>query len=367
MRPFSTLSAVVLLAQPFHAAAETKVVTGTTQSCTWTHNALLNPSFDAGVLTPWTVYNGYGTATVVADTSSDGGYVASMVPGTSSYAVLYQSLTDLVVGDTYTLAFDYKIQSSTRPGTCNFYFAIDGIFAANRITRTVSAYVHYDTSETTWQTLSTTYVPTSSSLDMYIEVICSSTVRGIPAQPTIYFDKTQFSNPNKEIEICTNVPYTSTITTFPTPTMTPAQATSSSAGIVSVSPAASSSIIASAISLPQPSASSSSVAVFTSPTLVRPSGQIIPTSHTPLLPSPSDLPTSSSAVPASTFTHSSPVVAPSLTANLPVPVSSSTSHSATPRPSAATSSPNIPEDVVTVTTTVYSTELVIETNCPVLV
>ncbi|PYH80097.1 hypothetical protein BO82DRAFT_393421 [Aspergillus uvarum CBS 121591] len=381
MRSFSSLSAVVLLVQPFLAAAETKVVTGTTQSCTWTDNALSNPSFDSGVLTPWAVYNGYGTASIVADTSGDGGYVAAMVPSSSSYAVLYQTLTDLVAGDTYSLSFDYKIQSATRSGTCNFYFAIDGIVASSRITTTVNGYIQYGTTETDWQTLSTTYVPTSSSLDMYIQVICSSGIRGIAAQPTIYVDNTQFSNPNKEIEICTDVAYTSTITILPTPSVTPtstpavtpSQAVTSSASVI---PAASSSVVASAFSSSQPSvpslASSSAVvpssinAIPIASTPVIPSSQIVFTSQTPQVSSSLTIPTSSPAVPVSTLIRSSPAVAPFSSTVVSVPGANSVTRSATPSPSAAASSSSVFEDVVTVTTTVYTTELIVETNCPVL-
>ncbi|RAK78850.1 carbohydrate binding domain-containing protein [Aspergillus fijiensis CBS 313.89] len=381
MRSFSPISAAVLLVQPFLAAAETRVVTGTTLSCTWTDNALSNPSFDSGVLTPWAVYNGYGTASIVADASGDGGYVAAMVPSSSSYAVLYQTLTDLVAGDTYSLSFDYKIQSATRAGTCNFYFAIDGITAASRITTTVNGYIQYSTTETDWQTLSTTYVPTSSSLDMYIQVICSSGVRGIAAQPTIYVDNTQFSNPNKEIEICTDVPYASTITLLPTPTVTPtstpvvtpSQAVTSSASVIT---AASSSVIASAISSPQPSASlqasssivvpSSIVSIPAASTPIIPSSQTVSTSQTPQLSAPSNPPTTSPAAPSSTLIHSSSAATPFSSTILSVPGSSSITRSVTPSPSAIASPSSVFEDVVTITTTVYTTELIVETNCPVL-
>ncbi|PYH43492.1 uncharacterized protein BP01DRAFT_384426 [Aspergillus saccharolyticus JOP 1030-1] len=397
MRSLYSLSAALFLVS--RAAAETKVVTGTTESCTWTDNVFLNPSFDSGAIAPWAVYDNYGTATVVADDANDGGYVAVLVPDTSSDAVIYQTLTDLVVGDTYTLSFDYKIQSSTRSGTCNAYFAVDGIDALNHITLTASGYIQYSTTATDWQTLSTTYVPTSSSLTMYIQITCSSYVRGVAAQPTIYLDNTQCSNPNKEIETCTDVPYTSTLTILPTPTSTPvvtsAQVVTPSVSAVSVSPAASSTaIVSAAASSFQPSAVSSAAvqppSSAASPVLSTsstPSSHVVPSSSAsnrassiplipsspvasassgPHLPSSSNLPASSPPVPVSPIRSSSGVAAASSPASL-VPGSSSVIHSATPSSSAAASPSSLLEDVVTVTRTVYTTELIIETNCPTLV
>ncbi|KAJ5860520.1 uncharacterized protein N7529_007830 [Penicillium soppii] len=66
----------LLLLLPFNAAAETTVITGTDVKCSWSHNVVQNPSFELGSLSPWAVYNNYGTVSIAADSSDAGQYVA---------------------------------------------------------------------------------------------------------------------------------------------------------------------------------------------------------------------------------------------------------------------------------------------------
>ncbi|KAJ5371761.1 hypothetical protein N7517_003767 [Penicillium concentricum] len=310
---------LLLLLLPLNVFAETEVITGTDVTCSWSHNVAQNPSFELGSLSPWAVYQTQGTSSVVADASDDGGYVAALTPATSGWGSLYQSLTDLTVGQTYTLSFDYKIASAVNSGTCNFYFAVNGVFGTNRITTTPMGYVAYSGSSTTpaassWRTLSTTYAPTSTNLDLMLFVICSGNSRLPQAMPQVYFDNVQFSNDNVEIETCTTSTYTSTVTIASTltPVSTPsAVATSSiilsSAVVVSQTPS----------SKPDASLSSSVIVASSStPSLV---ASTVPTSNTPSstpsrtpagptgrpLPSSSRVPISSTSPPASPLKQSS--------------------------------------------------------------
>ncbi|KAJ5753543.1 uncharacterized protein N7511_007696 [Penicillium nucicola] len=162
-----------------------------------------------------------------------------MTLSTSGYGVLYQSLTGLVPGETYNLSFDYKIASAVNAGSCAFYFSINGDSATSRITTTAMAYIRYSGSSsalfsTSWETLSTTYAPTSTSIDLYLLAICAGNSRIPQAMPQVYYDSVQFSNDNVEIETCTTSTYTSTVTIASSSTLVNIPpATATSAAVVS--------------------------------------------------------------------------------------------------------------------------------------
>ncbi|PWY84787.1 hypothetical protein BO70DRAFT_428393 [Aspergillus heteromorphus CBS 117.55] len=188
----------------------------------WQYELLTNPSFDTGSLSPWAVLSGYGSATVVEDTADDRGYVA-LLGDTSTLTAVYQTVTDLVVGDSYTLSFDYSIESAARAGEAAFYLCVDGIASANRLKNKA---VPYTTTGTSWQTLSVTFDASSTTHEFYIlvYVVTSST------EPQVYLDNAQFLavSAKDDLQVCITSTYTSTSTLF--------IATSSSAAASSSTP-----------------------------------------------------------------------------------------------------------------------------------
>ncbi|PYI09856.1 hypothetical protein BO78DRAFT_394722 [Aspergillus sclerotiicarbonarius CBS 121057] len=361
------------------SAAETTVITGTTESCTTTAEFLTNPSFDTGTLNPWEVLTGYGSVSVVQDTAYDRGYVANLAEGYTLSAV-YQTVTGLTVGASYTLSYDYMIDSAARSGTAAFYLCVDGVASANRLTDKV---VSYTTAGTSWETLSTTFTPTSDTHEFYIfvYVITAST------DPDILLDNAQFLAASEDdyLETCTTSTYTSTSTI--------AISTSGSAAISSPVPIRSSSVIATVSSviptstpsqfsvvnaapsntLKSPIPSSGSVITNTPLVSVSSNSRVIQSSPSSKASSSSSLVPSahpsSSAIPSSAGTPSTALSSSSLQAVSPSTASSTVvirSSSAAPisAPPAVSTPGSEPEEVVTVVSTVYTTSIATVLECP---
>ncbi|OOF94899.1 hypothetical protein ASPCADRAFT_131482 [Aspergillus carbonarius ITEM 5010] len=188
------------------ATARTTIITGTTETCTTTAEFLTNPSFDTGSLTPWKVLTGFGSASVVEDTADDRDYVATLAEGYSMSAV-YQTVTGLNVGSSYSLSYDYMIKSATRPGIAAFYLCVDGVASANRLTLKA---LSYTAAGTPWESISATFTPTRDTHEFYILVYVTTS----STDPEIFLDNAQFLAVSQEndLETCTTSTYTSTLT-----------------------------------------------------------------------------------------------------------------------------------------------------------
>ncbi|PWY96244.1 hypothetical protein BO94DRAFT_570589 [Aspergillus sclerotioniger CBS 115572] len=372
----TTLVLTSCLFFPF-VTAGTTVITGTTESCTTTAEFLTNPSFDTGSLSPWNAMTGFGSASVVEDTADNRGHVATLAEDQTMSAI-YQTVTGLTVGASYTLSYDYMIKSAGMVGSAAFYICVDGIASANRLTLQG---VTYTAAGTSWETISTTFTPTSDSHEFYIlvYVVRSST------DPEILLDNAQFLAVSEEddLETCTTSTYTTTVAVSTSSSSAissiPAPASSSSA-IATVSPTiptstpSHSSVVPAASSSPSRSLISSSGSVAASAPLVpvSASSRVIQSSPSSSLSSSSSLVqslhSSSNVIRSSTMTPSKALASSSLLAvsrsiSASTPVIRSSGGAKVNTPPAVSTPTSEPDEVVTVVSTVYTTLIATVLGC----
>ncbi|PYH94021.1 hypothetical protein BO71DRAFT_484075 [Aspergillus ellipticus CBS 707.79] len=172
---------------------------------------LSNPSFESGDLSPWAVDSDYGSATIVSDSSDDGAYAVSLGYELGGLGAIYQTVDDLVVGDTYTASYDYKIESAKFPSSCVFFLAIDGIIQKERLTMKA---LSYTASGTSWNTTSSSFTATSTSHGLFIFVECTDAMSSVPV---VYVDNAKFiaSTEDAYVTSCITSTFMSTVTSAP--------------------------------------------------------------------------------------------------------------------------------------------------------
>ncbi|OJJ42439.1 hypothetical protein ASPZODRAFT_137253 [Penicilliopsis zonata CBS 506.65] len=307
------LSLWLLALQPISllTTAAAEIVTSTSVSCeSIENNALQNPSFETGELSPWTTYA--GTGVVVSDTTDNGDYVleAGGASTTTNSEVFTQQMTGLEIGYTYTAAYDYavsKLATVSSRMECSFEIIMDSI-SGTVVANAVFAFTPVNTA---WNTLSGTFTATSTEHTFYMYSYCTY---GVTYKPTIRFDNAKFLGP--PVESCTTVTMTSTVAVSTSSPASSIPSTSFTLSIASI-PSSISSIPSSTPSISSKSAPSS------------------------ILQSSSPAPPSTSSILATASSISRPSPSPG---------------SSTPSTSSSLTTPVASEHIYTVTSTLYVSE-----------
>ncbi|KAJ8119274.1 hypothetical protein ONZ43_g3743 [Nemania bipapillata] len=135
-------------------------------------NLLTDPSWEAGTA-GWTYISPGGTFSTSSSYASDG-QSSLLIPATASYALIEQTLSNLVVGEQYTISIDLQgviSQAYSVSEQCIVYLFHDALSSTNLIASKLIQFNH--NTNTGWQTIGGTYTATSSNLMFGFYTYCT--------------------------------------------------------------------------------------------------------------------------------------------------------------------------------------------------
>ncbi|TGJ81545.1 hypothetical protein E0Z10_g7212 [Xylaria hypoxylon] len=153
-------------------------------------NLLVNPSWEDGT-TGWSYSFPGGAASTISNAYATDGTDSLLLPSAATYTLVHQTLTNLVVGETYTVSVDFQgVVNSiyTISEQCIIYLYHDALTTTNLITYKLLQFNR--NVNTGWQTLGGTYKATSATYTFGLYASCT------PYKTPRYTNANAFTLPN---------------------------------------------------------------------------------------------------------------------------------------------------------------------------